>query len=200
VWLLPLYALLLALSTLTHQPDYTTDFPGYARFVTTDGFLLSHLVASIAGAAFGVLGAVALGVAVTRGRAARPAMLGVACTVAGNVLFTAIFAAAAFAQPAIGRAWLDGSHDVAEAVNKDVYGAPLFSTFAVGAPLFLAGAILLGIAVVRYDRALRPWGICYAVFLPLFVVSGFLFDVIQPLMAVVVLVATLMIARHLQRT
>jgi hypothetical protein len=198
IWLLPVYALLLALSTVTHQPDFTTDFAGYAEYVTTGGFLASHLVASILGAGLGVVGTVALGVLLASGRSATPAMLGLACTLVGNVLFTAIFAAAAFAQPAIGQAWLDGAHDVARSVNSDVYGPPLFATFAVGAPLFIAGAILLGIAVVRHSPGLRWAGIGYAVFLPLFVVSGFLFDIAQPVMAVFLLAATLSIARGLQ--
>jgi hypothetical protein len=200
IWLLPVYALLLALSTVTHQPDYTTDFAGYAEFVTTGQFLASHLVASILGAGLGIVGTVSLGVLLATGRSVTPAMLGLACTLVGNVLFTAIFAAAAFAQPAIGQAWLDGAHDVARSVNSDVYGPPLFATFAVGAPLFIAGAILLGIAVVRHSPDLRWSGTGYAVFLPLFLVSGFLFDVVQPVMAVFLIVATLSIARHLQHS
>lgn len=198
VWALPLYALLLAISTITHQPDYTTDFAGYADYVTTDRFLVSHLFASILGSALGVLGAVALGVLLTSSRAARPAMLGVICTVVGNVLFTAIFAAAAFAQPAIGQAWLDGAHDVAESVNSDVYGPSLFATFAVGAPLFIAGAILLGIAVRRYDHQLRWLGLGYAVFLPLFAITGFLIDFMQPVMGAALAVTTFLLARRLQ--
>jgi hypothetical protein len=198
IWLLPVYALLLALSTVTHQPDYTTDFAGYSRYVTTGEFLASHLVASILGAGLGVVGTVSLAVLLATGRSATPAMLGLACTLVGDVLFTAIFAAAAFAQPAIGQAWLDGAHDVAQSVNSDVYGAPLFATFGVGAPLFIAGAILLGVAVVRRSPTLRWPGIGYAVFLPLFLVSGFLFDLVQPVMAVFLLVATFLIARRLQ--
>jgi hypothetical protein len=198
VWLVPLYALLLALSTVTHQPDYTTDFAGYSRYVTTGGFLASHLVASILGAGLGVVGTVSMAVLLATGRSATPAVLGLACTLVGNVLFTAIFAAAAFAQPAIGQAWLDGAHDVARSVNSDVYGPPLFATFAVGAPLFIAGAVLLGVAVVRHSPKLRWSGIGYAVFLPLFLVSGFLFDVVQPVMAVCLLVATVSIAKRLQ--
>ena len=80
-----------------------------------------------------------------------------------------------------------------------MYGAPLFATFAVGAPLFIGGAILLGVAVVRHDHDLRWWGIGYSVFLPLFVVTGFLFDLIQPLMAVFLFVVTVVLARRLQR-
>ncbi len=198
IWLLPVYALLLALSTLTHQPDYTTDFGDYAKYVTTGQFLASHLVASILGSGLGVVGTVALSVLLARGRSATPAMLGLICTLVGNVLFTAIFAAAAFAQPAVGEAWLGGAREVARSVNSDVYGPPLFATFAVGAPLFIAGAIFLGVAVVRYDSKLRWPGIGYAVSLPLFLVAGFLFDLVQPVMALFLLVATLSIARRLQ--
>ena len=50
LWLIPLYGALLAASTLTHQPDYETDFQSYAEYITTDRFLVSHLGASIAGA------------------------------------------------------------------------------------------------------------------------------------------------------
>ena len=56
VWLLPTFGLLLALSTIRQQPPVQSDFEGYARFVTTGEFLLSHLVASIGGAALAILG------------------------------------------------------------------------------------------------------------------------------------------------
>src|ERR671914_2606076 len=59
LWFLPIYGVLLALSTLTQQPDYETDFRGYAEYITTDRFLVSHLGASIAGASLGLLGVVA---------------------------------------------------------------------------------------------------------------------------------------------
>jgi hypothetical protein len=59
VWALPLYGLLLGLSTLTHQPS-VDDFDAYARYVTIDIFLASHLTASIGGAAAAILGAVAV--------------------------------------------------------------------------------------------------------------------------------------------
>jgi hypothetical protein len=51
VWLLPAFGLLRAFSTIRQQPPVQTDFEGYARFVTTGEFLVSHLVASIGGAA-----------------------------------------------------------------------------------------------------------------------------------------------------
>ena len=55
IWLLPAFGLLLALSTIRQQPPVQTDFEGYARFVTTGEFLISHLAASIGGAALAIL-------------------------------------------------------------------------------------------------------------------------------------------------
>ncbi len=69
LWLLPGYGLLLAVSTVTQQPDVETDFAGYARYITTGEFLLSHLVASIGGAALAVLGVLATAVFLAAGRA-----------------------------------------------------------------------------------------------------------------------------------
>jgi hypothetical protein len=106
VWLLPVYALLLALSTLTHQPDYTTDFAGYADYVTSTVFVLSHLVASILGAAIGLLGLIALFILLASGRGSRLALAGLVTSVIATVLTTSVFGVAAFAQPAIGRAYL----------------------------------------------------------------------------------------------
>ena len=95
VWLLPSYALLLALSTLTHEPDHTKDFEAWSRYVTTDIFIVSHLGASILGAGLGLVGAVCALVLMLRGPAAGAAVVATALTIIGNVLFTSVFAAAA---------------------------------------------------------------------------------------------------------
>ena len=60
LWALPIWAVMLFLGTLTHQPDPQTDFPGFAAYVTTTSFLLSHLINSITGAAIGSIGVVGL--------------------------------------------------------------------------------------------------------------------------------------------
>ena len=180
LWLIPIYGALLALSTLTQQPDYSTDFQSYAEYVTTDRFLVSHLGASIAGAALGLLGVVAALAFLVRGPAVTAAILGAACTIVGNVLFTALFGVAAFAQPAIGRAFLDGASGVRE-LNDDVYGTPLFATAAIGFLFFLAGGILLGVAIARVARPLRWVGIGYAASLVLFVLGFLVLDIAQPI-------------------
>jgi hypothetical protein len=200
LWLLPVHAVLLAIGTLTHQPDPRSAFDAYARYVTTGPFLASHLVASIAGAALGALGAVAA-LAFLRGRAARPAVLAVALLVAGQVVNTAVFGAAAFAQPAIGRAHLRGVADAA-AIDADVYGLPLVLTALVGVLLLLAGSIALAVAVVRAgagDRVLRRAGVAYAVGFALFLVFGLVLTVLQPLAALLAAGAAAVVARRLPR-
>lgn len=193
VWALPAYSLLLAVGTVRHQPDPRTDFAAYARFVTTGTFLASHLVASILGAALGIIGAVALCLLVSRGRSPHAAVLGAVATIIGNVLVTSVFGAAAYAQPAIGRAY---ARNPAESmnVNDDVYGPALFATVGVGLLLFVLGGILVGRAVGRAHPRLRVCGIAYAVLLPLFAVTGFLFDLAQPFMAAGLAIATTVIA------
>ncbi|MCZ7538009.1 MAG: hypothetical protein M5T61_20155 [Acidimicrobiia bacterium] len=41
---------------MTHQPDPTTEFTSWARFVITDEFLAKHLVGSILGLALNTIG------------------------------------------------------------------------------------------------------------------------------------------------
>jgi hypothetical protein len=99
-------------STITHQPDYQTDFPAYARYVTTSQFLLSHLVASIGGAGFGLVGAAGLFI-VTDRMAPRLARWGFVLWAFAQVGLASVFGVAAFFQPAIGRAFLEGGGQVA---------------------------------------------------------------------------------------
>lgn len=168
---LPVWAVLLGVGTLSHQPDYRTDFPGYARYVVTGRFLASHLVASILGAGIGVIGAAALAVVLLDRGSTSLASWALATFVMGNTCIAAVFGAAAFAQPAIGRAFLAGRPD-AVAFNNDVYGAALFSVAGAGILLFSAGIIMLGVAVARSGTLPRWAGTALAVSGPLFAVGG----------------------------
>jgi hypothetical protein len=180
LWLIPVYGALLAVGTITHQPDYDTDFQDYAEYITTDRFLVSHLGASIVGAALGLLGVVAALAFLVRGRAVTAAVLGAACFIVGNVLLTAVFGVAAFAQPAIGDAFLEGMTGVRE-LNEDVYSAPVFATAGIGLIFFLAGAILLGVAIARFAPPLKWIGIGFAASVVLFVLGFLVLDVAQPI-------------------
>lgn len=198
LWFLPVYGVLLALSTLTQQPDYETDFEGYAEYVTTDRFLISHLGASIAGAALGLIGVVAALAFLARGPAVTAAIVGMALTIIGQVGNIALFGVAAFAQPAIGRAYLDGAEGTPE-LNDDVYGTPLFATAGVAILCFIAGAILLGVAIARAGGPLRWPGIGYAVTLALFPILFFTFAAAAPVAAALFAAVAIFIAVRLPR-
>jgi len=200
LWALPVWAALLLLSTLTHQPSYQTDFPGYAGYITTTPFLISHIIASILGAGIGILGFVALFVRLASRGTPCLALCALVASVLGNTLNTSVFGVAAFAQPAIGRAFLSGHTAAAVAINGDVYGPALFATALPGILLFTLGIVLFGIAVARSGSLPRMAGIGLAVSGPLFAVVGFvLADVFQTVGSALMVASTGWIARAGQR-
>ena len=195
VWLLPAWGVLLAVSTVTHQPSYDTDFEGYADYVTTTPFLVSHLVASIGGAVLAVVGAVALAIGLAATPAARTALRGLMAFLASQILVTAGFAVAAFFQPAIGRAFQDGNDAVSRTVNKDVYGPELFTTIGVGLLLFIVGAALLGRAA-NSSGLVPVWaGRMFALAVPAFAVAGLTLEILQPVAGALIAVSTAVMAR-----
>jgi hypothetical protein len=198
LWSLPLYAVLLGLSTLTHQPP-VSDFDAYARYVTTDVFLISHLGASIFGAATAILGAVAVTTYLVRGRAARTAVVGLVLTTVTNVFMAAAFGSAAFVQPGIGRAHLAGVPGM-PALNADTAYGPAFFATALTASFFLiVSAAVLGTAIARTDRRLRRVGIAYPVLLAAFTLSGFAFQPVQAYTGFALAAATAALAVRLPR-
>lgn len=196
LWLLPAYGVLLAVSTLTHEPDHTADFAAWSEYVTTDRFVVSHVVASVLGAGLGLAGVAAAMLFLVRGPAAAPAVVGGVLTIVGNTLFVAMFGTAAFAQPAIGRAFLAGDEGM-PGFYDEVYGTPLLITFALGALCFLGGAVLLGLAIARTHPSLRWAGYGYAAALALFPVTGFTVSVLQPVAGAGVAAAATVVALRL---
>jgi hypothetical protein len=180
LWALPVWGVLLLVSTLTHQPSYSTDFPAYAQYITTTQFLISHLVASILGAAVGLLGLTALIVVLASRQRSRLALAGLVVSTIATVLTTSVFGVAAFAQPAIGRAYLAGHTEQAVAINSDVYGIPLFATALPGLVLFAIGIVLVGAAIARSGWLPQWAGIGFALGGVLFAIVGFLVGDVQP--------------------
>jgi hypothetical protein len=99
-------------------------------------------------------------------------------TVAGNTLTSSIFGVAAFAQPAMGRAFLAGQDNALDFYNN-VYAAPLFITALVSLLLFIVGGVFTGMAIASYDRWPRWTGWVYAATTVGFVLSNFLLPVGQ---------------------
>jgi len=202
VWLLPVFGLLLAYSTIRQQPPIQTDFEGYARFVTTGEFLFSHLVASIGGAALAILGVGSIYILLAGGRSRRAALIGMIITVIAQVYLASAFGSAAFVQPGIGRAYLSGETAAAQALNADTaYGPALFATAASALLLWLIGTVFLAVALVRTSPRLRVAGILYAISVPLFSLSGViaLIPLQQALAGLVLTVATVMISLRLPK-
>lgn len=201
LWALPVWAALLLIATLEHQPSSRTDFPAYARFITTTPFLISHLGASILGAGIGTLGFIALFVSLARRGTPRLALWALVTAILGNTLSTSIFGVAAFAQPAIGRAFLSGqTAEAAVAINNDIYGPALFATALPGLLLLTVGIILFGVAVTRSGSLPRKAGIGFAVSGVLFAVIGFvLANFVQTVGAALMLASTGWIASAGQR-
>jgi hypothetical protein len=185
---IPVYGLAVLLSTLSHQPDYRTDFHAYAEYVTTTSFLVSHLLGSILGTTIGLVGVLALGAVLAATSARRLALRGLVLSVAGMAFIMTLFGAAAFAQPAIGRAYLAGQQ-AAVAINNDLYGAPAVAVGLTGGLLYSAGAVLLGVALWRAGTLPRWTGVLYAVAVPLIAVVGLAVGVAQPVGAVLLIIS-----------
>ena len=193
LWALPVWAAMLFLGTLTHQPDPQTAFDDFAAYVTTSEFLVSHLFNSILGAAIGSIGVIGLMLYLQDSKVAGKAITGMVATVAANILASSLFGAAAFAQPAMGQAFLAGQDNALDFYNN-VYAAPLFITALVFVLLFIVGGIFTGIAIARCGRFPRWTGWVYAITTTGFVLSNFLLPVGQSVMSALLLIATVVIA------
>jgi hypothetical protein len=101
----------------------------------------------------------------------RLAAPGIVCSVIGDVFVIAVFGIAAFAQPAIGRAYLAGHVDV-RALYDDVNGVPLLLTALCGVLLLSLGVVLLGIGVLRSRVASALAGWSLVVGAPVFAILG----------------------------
>lgn len=195
VWALPVYGVLLAVGTITQQPDYRTDFAAYADYITTSTFLATHVIASIAGAAVGLIGMTAL-CALTEHVSPTRARWGFVSSTFGQIGLASIFGVAAFAQPAIGRAFLDGERAVTETINADVYGSPLFATAALSLLAFVAGGILLGGAARRVGTWPGWAGVTFTTSITVFAIGVFVeVPFLQPVAAMGLTVAGVAIAR-----
>ena len=151
---LPAYGVLTLVGTASQQPDPETHFEAWSEYVTTDWFYASHIGASILGLALGTLGVVGLGVALTDGGRPRAALGAVVLHVFGAAVLFALFGVAAFVQPAIGSAFLDGD-DGARDWYADVFHDPrTLVPAATGLLLFSAASILLARALAEDEDSI----------------------------------------------
>ena len=145
---LPIYGALTFFSALNPQPDPNTHYDAWARFVTTDSYLLKHLFLSVFGTILSIFGTIALGAYLTRSRAGRLGLVAMVITVLGSALFLTIGGVSTFSAPEQGQMHLEGIEGYREM-------SPILATYAqlatlgLGTLILLVGNVLLGLAVWR---------------------------------------------------
>jgi hypothetical protein len=145
---LPLYGALTFWSSIEGQPDPNTQLEAWSRFVTTNKYVLGHLLGSIFGLIFAIFGVFALGAYLARSRAGRMGLVAMVLTVLGNALFLPLQGVSTFSAPEEGQAVLAGLEELEEL-------SPIFANTVFGLTglldivLLLVGNVLLGVAVWR---------------------------------------------------
>jgi hypothetical protein len=152
---LPLYGALTFWSSLNPQPDPSTHYEAWSRFVTTNHYVLSHLLGSILGLILAIFGTFALGAYLANGRSGRIALVAMVITVLGSALFLPALGVSAFAAPEEGQAYLAGIEEFSEL--PPIFADTVFAATSLLVILLLfVGNVLLGVAVWR-SGTLRRW-------------------------------------------
>jgi hypothetical protein len=152
---LPLYGVMTFFSSLDPQPDPNTHYEAFARFVTTDGYVLKHLFLSMLGTIFGIFGTFALGAYLATSRAGRMGLWAMVITVLGSTLILHWTGVSTFATPQEGHAYLAGIeeyHKLPTILANTAQGV----TMGVSILLGFVGNVLLGVAVWR-SGVLPKW-------------------------------------------
>lgn len=84
---LPLYGALTFWSSMNPQPDPSTHYEAWSRFVTTDHYVWTHMMGSIVGLILAIFGTFALGAFLANSRAGRLVLVAMVLTVMGCALF-----------------------------------------------------------------------------------------------------------------
>jgi hypothetical protein len=158
---LPLYGALTFWSSLNPQPDYNTHLEAWARYVTTNHYVLGHLFGSIFGLIFAIFGVFALGAYLAKSRAGRMGLVAMVITVLGSALFLPAMGVSTFAAPEEGQAVLAGLEEFEELppiFANTVYGLTSLVVILLG----FVGNILLGVAVWRSGTLPRWAGALWA--------------------------------------
>jgi hypothetical protein len=145
---LPLYGVLTFFSSLDPQPDPNTHYDAWARYVTTDSYVLTHLFLSDLGIVFAIFGTFALGVYLANSRAGRLGLVAMAVAVLASLLFLMVGGVSTFSVPEQGQMHLQGIEGYREMPSL-LAQTVMMATFAVSFLLMLVGNVLLGAAVWR---------------------------------------------------
>ena len=165
---LPAYGLLVAYSTWKPQPDQVSDPEGWARFVSSTSYLISHVIANVLGTALVIFGTFALGAFLAAGRVPRLGLWGMVLSITGYVLFTVPGVISTFATPAIGAAYLAGNREVMALEFSPV----LTVIIMLGLLLTVIGNGMLSVAIWRSGSLPRWAGVVWGAATLIFYVLG----------------------------
>src|ERR687893_1431692 len=152
---LPLYGALTFWSSLNPQPDPGTRYEAWARYVTTDHYVIGHIFGSILGLVFAIFGTFALAAYLARGRAGRMGLVAMVLTIFGSALFLPAMGVSTFAVPEEGQAHLAGIERFRDL--PDTFSDTAFALMSLVVILLLfVGNVVLGVAVWR-SGVLPKW-------------------------------------------
>jgi hypothetical protein len=158
---LPLYGALTICSSLEGQPDADTQLEAWARYVTTNYYVISHVFGSILGLICLIFGVFALGVYLATSRAGRMGLWAMVITVLGSALFLPLQGVTTFSAPEEGQAVLAGLEEF-EALPPIFANTVFALTGLVVILLGFVGHILVGVAVWRSGTLPRWAGALWA--------------------------------------
>jgi hypothetical protein len=142
-------------SSLDPQPDPNTHYDAWARYVTTDSYVLTHLFLSDLGLILAIFGTFALGAYLATSRAGRMGLAAMVIVVFGSLLFLMVGGVSTFSSPQQGQMHLLGIEGYRE-MPAILAQTAMMATFAVSFLLMLVGNVLLGVAVWR-SGTLPKW-------------------------------------------
>ncbi len=158
---LPLYGALTFWSSLHPQPDPNTHYEAWSRFVTTDHYVLTHVLGSGLGLILAIFGTFALGVYLANGRAGRMGLVAMVITVLGTALFLMPMGVSTFAAPEEGQAYLAGIEGLPD-MPTSFADTTMMATSLLVVVLTFVGNVLLGVAVWRSGTLPRWAGALWA--------------------------------------
>ena len=157
---LSLYGALTFFSSLNPQPDYTTQPEAWARYVTTNHYVLEHLFLSVLGQIFAIFGVFALGAYLATSRSGRMGLVAMVITVLGSALLLVVLGVSTFAAPEQGQAYLAGmdTNELPASFADTVQALTGLGYILLG----FVGNILLGVAIWRSGTLPRWAGALWA--------------------------------------
>jgi len=158
---LPLYGALTFWSSIDPQPDPNTRFEAWSRYVTTDHYVLAHVLGSILGLILAIFGTFALGAYLARSHAGRLGLMAMVVTVFGSTLFLPAMGVSTFSLPKEGQAYLAGIEEY-DKLPSNFADSVFVATSLLVIVLLFVGNVLLGVAVWRSGTLPRWAGALWA--------------------------------------